>query len=140
MTLTPPNPADDNSGMEDKTKRGGAAVVFALAVVLLVLPLVYVLSIGPVARMLDERWIPQSWGPTLEFAYAPVVWTADSSPAAESIFTGYMEVWVRPNQAYAAPLPNVVPPPIAPTAPIIQPASPPSTKPSATALETTPPE
>jgi hypothetical protein len=126
--------------MEDKTKRGGAAVVFALAVVLLVLPLIYVLSIGPVARMVDERWISQSWEPTLEFAYAPLLLTADSSPTAESVLTGYMEMWVRPNQGYAAPLPNLVPPPIVPTSPIIQPSSPPSAKPSATALETTPPE
>jgi hypothetical protein len=122
--------------MEEKSKRGGAAVVFALAVMLLVFPLVYVLSIGPVARMLDERWIPQSWEPMLEFAYAPVLWTADSSPAAESVFTGYMEMWVRPNQGYAAPPPNLVSPPVVPTAPTVQPVSPPS----ATVLEKAPPE
>jgi len=84
------------------------------------LPFFYVLSIGPVARMLEDGWISRSWEPTLEHAYFPVIWTANNVPAAESVITSYMRLWMRPYQtvAPAPPLPvaaTALPPASTPT-------------------------
>jgi len=115
LTLTAPAKPDDNSDMDEKPtkrERGGAAVVMVLVALLAILPMFYVLSIGPVAGMLDAGWIPRRCEPTLEVAYSPVIWTANNVPAVESVFTSYMLFWVTPNEAvYAAPRPAVVPAP-----------------------------
>jgi hypothetical protein len=126
--------------MDDKsTKRGGAALTLALVIVLAMLPFFYVLSIGPVARMFEDGRIPRSWEPSLEVIYFPVTWAAENVPAAAYTMTGYMNLWMPPNQAVSAvPPPNAVPPPIAPTAPAIQPTPPSTAKPSA--HEKAPPE
>jgi len=59
LTLTPPAEPGNNPGMDDKTtKRGGGAVaVVVLLVVLVTLPLLYVLSAGPVVWMVNNDWI-----------------------------------------------------------------------------------
>ena len=106
---------DDNPYMDEKPtkrERGGAAVVMVLVALLVVLPLFYVLSIGPVAGMLDAGWIPRRCEPTLEVVYSPLIWTANNVPTVESVFTSYIHLWVTPNEAvYTATPTAVVPPP-----------------------------
>jgi hypothetical protein len=62
---------NDNSGMDDKpTKRGGGtAAAIVIIAVLVVLPLLYVLSIGPVARMANNQSINPSWMPVVDVIY-----------------------------------------------------------------------
>jgi len=83
-------------------------VVVTLVAVLIALPMLYALSIGPVARMLETGWISKSWEPTLESAYLPLIWTANSVPAVESVLTSYLLLWVTPNQAVSAAPPAAV--------------------------------
>jgi hypothetical protein len=116
LTLTLQTAADDNSGMEDKSKRSGAAAALLLGAVLVLLPMLYVLSIGPVARMLEDGWISKSWEPTLESAYFPVIWAVDTSPAVDSVMTNYMHMWVPRNQTVNA-VPPATPPAPAPAPP-----------------------
>jgi len=117
-TLTPLAHPDDNPGMNDKaTKRGGGAVVVvALVAVLVVLPMLYVLSSGPVCAMVNKGWIDQSWEPVIETAYWPLGWSAEHVPVFGLAVDSYVEWWSSPNQAvYAAPPTALLPPRTAPT-------------------------
>jgi len=84
-------------------ERGGAPIVMVLVVLLVLSPLLYVLSIGPVAGMLEAGWISKHWEPTLEVAYSPLLWTANRVPPVESALTNYMLLWVTPNEAVYVP-------------------------------------
>jgi hypothetical protein len=69
-------------------KRGNLDVVF---VALVVLPLLYVLSLGPVAKLHSVLHV----GPTraaLTF-YAPLIWCAEKSDAAEKALEKYLALW-----------------------------------------------
>ncbi len=86
--------------MDDKaTKRGGGAVVvLAVVGVLIVLPMLYVLSIGPVVWLAHSGLISPSLAPALEFAYSPLKWVADNVPILGPAINGYVELW-RPAQS-----------------------------------------
>ncbi len=81
--------------MKDKTagRGGGAAAAVVLVVVLVLLPLLYVLSIGP-AIWLDTRgWIGPSWRSGLAKVYAPLTWTVHNAPMFGAPIVRYAELW-----------------------------------------------
>jgi hypothetical protein len=132
--LTPRHRTDDNSGMDDKaTKRGGgAAVALVLVVVLVLLPMLYVLSVGPVARLADNGLIDQNWNTVLGVIYWPLDWTADNVPVVGPAIIWYVESWQPPQPIYSAPtLPSTatIPPQTLP-ATATAPASAPSAVPA----------
>ena|GEM_PF-1481411 len=91
--------------MDDKqTKRGGGAVVvMALVVLLVVLPILHVPSVGPVARLADNRLIDQKWQTVLGRIYWPLDWTAENVPVVRPAIIGYVEWWQPPQPIYSAP-------------------------------------
>ncbi|MCI0358688.1 MAG: hypothetical protein L0211_09415 [Planctomycetaceae bacterium] len=90
--------------MNDKaTKRGGAAVAIALMAVLVLLPLLYVLSVGPFVWMAGSGWIGQSWMPVAETVYEPLNWAANDVPVIGEAIQSYAKWW-------EPPMPGVVPP------------------------------
>ena len=91
--------------MDDKaTKRGGGAVVvMALVAVLVVLPILYVLSIGPVVWLAQSGFISPSLGYPLEFVYSPLKWVADNVPIIGPAINGYVELWRPAPSAPIAP-------------------------------------
>ena len=112
--------------MNDKaTKRGGGAVVvMALVAVLVLLPLLYVLSVGPVARLADNGLIDQKWQTVFGVIYWPLDWTAENVPVVGPAIIGYVEWWQPPQPIYSAPTLPVTT--SAPT-PAPLPATPPAT-------------
>jgi len=94
---------DDNSGMDEKpTKRGGGAVpVVILLVVLILLPILYVLSVGPAVLMATSgRMNPK----TLEAVYWPLEWTASNVPVVGPAIIQYAALWEpEPQPVYLAP-------------------------------------
>ena len=68
--------------------RSGCAIVAASGLVLL--PLVYLLLIGPVAWLVDHQKMP---GWLAEGIYAPVIILAEWSPAFMRILEWYIELW-----------------------------------------------
>jgi hypothetical protein len=121
---------------EKATKRGGGAVVvMALVVVVVLLPLLYVLSVGPVARLADNGLIDQKWNTVLGVIYWPLDWTAENVPVVGPAIIGYVEWWQPQPPIYSAPtLPSTAtnPPPALPAtatapAPAALPATPPAT-------------
>jgi hypothetical protein len=54
-----------------------------------VLPMIYVLSIAPVAKVLDTLGVSTKTG---KIFYAPVIWLHDETPLREPL-EWYMEAW-----------------------------------------------
>ena len=83
----------DNSDMDDKpTKRGGgtAVMVLVLVAVLIVLPMLYMLSVGPAVWMATSgRMNPK----TLNAIYSPVEWTAKRIPGGGDALLWYVRWW-----------------------------------------------
>ena len=67
---------------------GGAAVL--LMVALLLLPLLYVLSIGPMALMFPNGDEP-AWVTTV---YRPLTWLVEQSEFTMSLFYWYISFWI----------------------------------------------
>jgi hypothetical protein len=97
--------SDDNSSMDDKpTKRGGgAAVVLVLIAVLIVLPMLYVLSTGPMVWMVHNGLISTSLVPILSVIYAPLEWVAHNVPVIGPAIENYVSWWRPANSALAPP-------------------------------------
>jgi hypothetical protein len=75
-------------------RRGcGAAVGLIAVVLLLLLPLFYVLSTGPVLWVVKSRGAEQQarW---LHTAYAPVIWLRERSPAFDKAMSAYIGWWL----------------------------------------------
>lgn len=75
---------------DGKRSRGGTWVLVTTTIVLL-LPLLYVLSIGPVARCAAAR--PDDDHAALERFYAPVVWLHDHT-FLEQPLEWYVNLWL----------------------------------------------
>jgi hypothetical protein len=71
-------------------KRATGAWVVAVMLVLLLLPPLYVLSVGPCAMLYpDPNDMPQ-W---IDAFYAPLFWLENNSDAAASFFAWYCNWW-----------------------------------------------
>jgi hypothetical protein len=81
--------------MDDKaTKRGGGTVVvLVLVVVLVVLPILYVLSIGPVVCLVSNGAIAPSLKPAIDTVYSPLEWTVNNVPLVGTAIVWYAELW-----------------------------------------------
>jgi len=71
---------------ESKRTGSGAAVALVLA---LLLPILYVLSIGPVGALVEKTGVGEeaAW-----VFYAPVIWLHDNTPLKEPL-EAYAELW-----------------------------------------------
>ena len=80
--------------MREETKRGFNGPLIAILVVSLVmLPLLYILSVGPAAFIYD-RLDDNSWqAATLSAIYAPLAWVCERSEQAEQMISWYMKLW-----------------------------------------------
>jgi hypothetical protein len=79
---------------ERPTKRGGGAVaVMALVAVLVLLPLLYVLSIGPVAYLSERGLIEYRAGSPIVLFYVPLFWATRQSELFHDVLTWYIELW-----------------------------------------------
>ncbi len=71
----------------DKKGNGLAACV---AAVVILLPLLYLASLGPAVKMRDHGVISQD---ALVLAYAPLVWAADKYKPIENLIEWYCALW-----------------------------------------------
>jgi hypothetical protein len=95
-----------------KRPSGGAAVVLVLVVLLLILPLVYVLSVGPAIWLHSSGAMgPQSTA-ILEAVYFPLEWSSRNVPVVGPLIMRYAELWHRPTAAVPLPPPTPYPPPV----------------------------
>lgn len=81
---------------DDKATKSGGGTVLAvvLVAVLVVLPMTYVLSTGPVVGLVAGGYIDPAWLPTVEVAYGPLEWVAINVPGVGHAIQGYVDWWV----------------------------------------------
>jgi hypothetical protein len=75
-----------------KRSGGGTAVVVVLVALLVILPMLYVLSVGPLV------WLDGGTGRFTEndyviAAYFPLIWAAESCSPLKTLWTGYISLW-----------------------------------------------
>ena len=91
------------------TKRsGGPAVIAASVAALVLLPVLYALSLGPVIALHDNGAIGPSWEPALEAFYTPLGWCVERIPGAEPVFDRYLSLRETPPPV---PMPVTTPAP-----------------------------
>jgi len=91
---------------------GGVGIAVAVVGLLLLLPALYFLSVGPAVRLIYAGWLGES---TAEVVYKPLILLSDSWSPAESVLSAYVELWEPPTAVLSvppnAPMPTYVPPP-----------------------------
>ena len=80
----------ETSVRQERTNTG-VIVVAALAILLVVLPSLYVLSIGPAVRLLYYDWISRE---TYQTVYYPAILMVDRSEVASEMLVWYARLWV----------------------------------------------
>jgi hypothetical protein len=107
-----------------KRPTGGAAVVLVLVLVLLFLPLVYILSVGPAIWLHSSGAIGPTGTEILEAVYFPLEWSSRNVPLVGPLIMRYADLWHRPTAAVplpappaAVPAPAVTPTPTSTPAP-----------------------
>lgn len=81
--------------MDDKaTKRGGGAVAVVVLVLLVILPLLYVLSVGPAIRVHSAAWTGDSADSVIEAVYAPLSRVANRFPLFDPVVDWYVALWL----------------------------------------------
>ncbi len=76
--------------MDEKPRNSSVAIV-TIAVVVLLLPALYILSTGPAVWMLKNGIITDD---QLHTAYAPVAWLAEHVPLFAQVIEAYARLWV----------------------------------------------
>lgn len=91
--------------MDDKPikRGGGTAVVLVLVALLVVLPMLYVLSVGPVVWMVHSGFISQTMLPVIGAIYAPLEWVAQNVPVVGPALDRYVRWWQPANSKLNAP-------------------------------------
>jgi hypothetical protein len=70
--------------------------VILLALLLLLVPVFYVLSVGPVFGMVECGWIGKSWVPALETIYLPLRLATVYIPGCDILLSEYQRLWAAP--------------------------------------------
>jgi hypothetical protein len=108
--------------MDDRpTKReraSGAALVAVLFVVLFLLPVLYVLSIGPAAWLVNTGRLNFDEGSVTVRFYTPLLLAAECCPPVDDSLQWYVSLWEPPRSSQVV-VPNLAPaPPLAAPVPL----------------------
>ena len=79
---------------EKPTKPGGRATAPIVAVALVLLPTLYVLSVGPAFALWQAGWIGWERKATLEAVYYPIIVVAANNQGARALFVDYVNLWL----------------------------------------------
>jgi hypothetical protein len=101
------------TSMERERKSGMAA---AVAVLLLLLPLLYLLSAGPAVWLHRTNFLSER----AFVVYLPIEWAAEISPQFAAVVSLYVDLWDGPDVGIAAPPSAPVPVPPVPAPPTAQ--------------------
>jgi hypothetical protein len=95
-------------------QRGGGAVATIAVILLVLLPIFYVLAIGPIVWLNDRNYINLAANGTVATIYWPLEALCEKSPLAERVIGGYADLWRAPSPPYtpvAVPAPTPSPQP-----------------------------
>jgi hypothetical protein len=75
---------------EREEKRGGAGCIVLLALLMLAVPVLYVVGLGPMSWFVHtDRMSPDTW----EMIYSPVLWVADRSDSLQNAVVWYIDLF-----------------------------------------------
>jgi len=77
--------------MDESRKKSAGPVVAAVLMVLLLFPLLYVLSIGPAAWLVEREVVS---GEKAELFYCPILAAAQYSPGVQPVLEWYIELFI----------------------------------------------
>ena len=77
-------------------------MVLVLIAILVVLPMIYVLSAGPIVWMVHGGFINKSLVPAIGMIYAPLEWVAHNVPVIGPAIDNYVQWWI-PKQSVLTP-------------------------------------
>ena len=83
--------------------RSSGSIAVVAVLVLLFLPVLYVLSIGPAVFMYDRHMLSPSVASTLETIYSPLEWASNQSKAIEYPLNSYIQLWASRDPSPAPP-------------------------------------
>ena len=78
-----------DSKSNERSSSGASVVAVVLLIGLLLLPVGYVLSLGPAVWMHDRGWLPDSVG----IVYWPLIMLCKYSSTFEEMMNWYVELW-----------------------------------------------
>jgi hypothetical protein len=73
---------------------GNLAFRFAGAGMVVLLPVLYVASIGPACWLLNRGWISPTAEMVLTYFYLPIAWGVRNLPAVQSSYEAYLAWWI----------------------------------------------
>lgn len=82
--------ADDRSRSPESSSRSGAGLALVVAVLLVLLPVLYVLSIGPADYLVRSDYLDAE---TSRAFYGPLVWLYNSYEPIQPLLEWYLEWW-----------------------------------------------
>jgi len=134
LALTRTHAPADNASMDDKpVKRaaGGAAIMATTVVAFLILPMIYLLAIGPIVWLHRRGRLDIGPNSIIARMYSPAEWAASACPPFDQAMQAYISLWEpRPpptgTMPYAPPAPTsaAIPAPApAPATPASEPQS-----------------
>jgi len=85
-----------NQGMDETTRKRsgcGPGVVVTLVALLVMSPVLYVLSYGPICMLVWDWGIGRPLVPTVKAVYAPLQWASNSWPPFGEAVHSYREWW-----------------------------------------------
>jgi hypothetical protein len=124
--------------MDDKPAKraagSGGAIVAAIAAVLLLFPMIYLLAIGPIVWLHRRGYVDVAPTSVIGRVYAPAEWAAQACPPFARAIEAYVSLWQpvetpvmyapRPNLAATAPATSAPTATSAPSAATVAPADP----------------
>lgn len=102
--------------------RSSGALAGVIVVTLLLLPLFYVLSVGPAVWVYDRALVGTQLADVCERIYWPLEWTARTVPFVERPLEAYISWFRHTPPAQPLPPPAAMPAPVAPVSPYSVPA------------------
>jgi hypothetical protein len=57
------------------------------------LPLLYVLMLGPLVKLDQEHLLPEWFGPVIRLAYTPLIWLVETFNPVEKVLDWYLSLW-----------------------------------------------
>jgi len=81
---------DDAARSHGSASRGGAGLALVVLLIFMLLPMLYVLSVGPADYLVRSGNIN---GETVRTIYWPLAWLYDSWEPIQPLFEWYLELW-----------------------------------------------
>jgi hypothetical protein len=75
-------------------RRRSPRVPYVIIGLMLLMPVLYVASTGPVRWLVERNWISEPTGEYLQYVYLPIMIACEAFPFVEELLGAYTSLWV----------------------------------------------